>query len=86
MRRLAFLLLLLAGAAHAAGWSDYLRDLKKKQRPKQRTAIAGVRGWSPEEAAADVDGRDYPGIERLIGLQPSAADVSAFVKEGGLAP
>lgn len=88
MRRLLFLiiLLLVGGAAQAAGWLDYLRDLKKKQRPNRReTAIAGVRGWSPEEAAADVDGRDYEGLDRLLRQQPSSADVEAFVREGGLA-
>lgn len=86
MRRLVFLLLLLAGVAQAAGWRDYLESLKKRQRGRQRPAVAGVRGWNADAAAKDTDGRDYAGVDGLDRLQPSDSEVEAFAKEGGLAP
>lgn len=81
---LAVLALLAAAGVSFAGWRDYLEGLRAKQRPQQRTAVAGVRGWNADAAAGDVDGRDYEAVDKIEALQPSSSEVSRFVKEGGL--
>lgn len=86
LRLLALVSLALFAAAGVsfAGWRDFLEGIRAKQRPQQRTAVAGVRGWNADAAANDVDGRDYAAVDKIVALQPSASDVSRFVKEGGL--
>jgi hypothetical protein len=81
---LAALALLAAAGLSFAGWRDFLEGVRAKQRPQQRTAVAGVRGWNADAAASDVDGRDYAAVDKIIAQQPSASELSRFVKEGGL--
>lgn len=87
--------LLAASVGSHAGWSDLLRGLSERlerlaEEPRRRAnvpaAVAAVRGWSPEEAAADSRRRDYDSLKRLEGIEISDGELERFLREGGLAP